>query len=162
MTGKEFQAYAQWLKDNRCECAREIESLNDLREGETLPRFMDYAFKADCSKCHGEGWPKEVPVEGTINNYSGKLRDVIIKRTPDIELKSEKEPGPSKIEIGDVVRVLNKPRSAKPSWYYGKVTGFYEYGLFVQPRTDMEPICFNWKANEITVIKSAQETKDGV
>ena len=59
---------------------------------------------------------------------------------------------PDKIEIGDVVEVRNK-RRRNPRWYYGEVTGFYEYGVFVQTRSDMEPICFSWDANEIKVIE---------
>ena len=57
-----------------------------------------------------------------------------------------------KIEIGDVVEVRQKQQ-----WHYGKVTSFYEYGLFVQPRNDMEPICFSWNANEIRVIESNKQ-----
>ena len=66
----------KWLKDNRCGCAREIESLSDLRDYETLPRFMNYAFKASCLKCHGKGWPNESALgENMIEIRIGDLVD---------------------------------------------------------------------------------------
>lgn len=60
-----------------------------------------------------------------------------------------------KVEIGDIVKMTHNPDDELDRFYYGVVVSFYEFGLFVQPRYDMKPLCFSWKANKIEVIKHA-------
>lgn len=61
----------------------------------------------------------------------------------------------SKPKIGNIVLVSQETRSSY-HWYYGKVVGFYESGLFVQSSDDTKPTCFSWDANEIKILAEGE------
>ncbi len=53
------------------------------------------------------------------------------------------------ITIGTTVSITSTNRRRQS--YSGVVTGFYEYGLFVDTG-EIEPTCFSWSANTISAV----------